>query len=134
MRYELQAAATEDHIVLSLTHAHSFELAEAARYLNSNTVRQVLVQALCAAPMFGFLVLMAILVRGFIYYGHAANDSSPPFLGLGVPDWIGILGFVLGIALLLVSRRFKPAFYRNEKRMVYGDKIESEAVLAESML
>ena len=51
--FELQAAATEDHIVLSLTHAHSFELAEAARYLNSNSVRQVLVQALCAAPMFG---------------------------------------------------------------------------------
>ncbi len=50
--FELQAAATEDHIVLSLTHAHSFELAEAARYLNSNTVRPVLVQALCAAPMF----------------------------------------------------------------------------------
>src|ERR1700736_11651 len=51
--FELQAAATEDHIVLSLTHAHSFELAQAARYLSSNTVRQVLVQALCAAPMFG---------------------------------------------------------------------------------
>ena len=50
--FELQAAATEDHIVLSLTHAHSFELAEAARYLNSTSVRQVLVQALCAAPMF----------------------------------------------------------------------------------
>jgi ATP-dependent Lhr-like helicase len=50
--FELQAAATEDHIVLSLTHAHSFELADAARYLHSNTVRQVLVQALCAAPMF----------------------------------------------------------------------------------
>jgi len=51
--FELQAAATEDHIVLSLTHAHSFELSEAARYLNSNTVRPLLVQALCAAPMFG---------------------------------------------------------------------------------
>jgi ATP-dependent Lhr-like helicase len=50
--FELQAAATEDHIVLSLTHAHSFELAEAARYLNSRSVRQVLIQALCAAPMF----------------------------------------------------------------------------------
>jgi ATP-dependent Lhr-like helicase len=50
--FELQAAATEDHIVLSLTESHSFELADAARYLHSNTVRQVLVQALCAAPMF----------------------------------------------------------------------------------
>ncbi len=50
--FELQAAATEDHIVLSLTHSHSFELEDAARYCHSNTVRQVLVQALCAAPMF----------------------------------------------------------------------------------
>jgi ATP-dependent Lhr-like helicase len=50
--FELQAAATEDHIVLSLTESHSFELAEAARYLHSNTVRHVLIQALCAAPMF----------------------------------------------------------------------------------
>ena len=31
--FELQAAATEDHIVLSLTQAHSFELGEVARYL-----------------------------------------------------------------------------------------------------
>ncbi len=51
--FELQAAATEDHIVLSLTHAHSFELSEAAHYLKSNTVRHILIQALCAAPMFG---------------------------------------------------------------------------------
>jgi len=50
--FELQAAATEDHIVLSLTESHSFELAACARYLHANTVRQVLVQALCAAPMF----------------------------------------------------------------------------------
>ena len=50
--FELQAAATEDHIVLSLTQAHSFELQDVARYLHSNSARQVLVQALCAAPMF----------------------------------------------------------------------------------
>jgi ATP-dependent helicase Lhr and Lhr-like helicase len=50
--FELQAAATEDTIVLSLTTAHSFELAEVARYLHSNTVRPLLTQALCAAPMF----------------------------------------------------------------------------------
>ncbi|HEY4211463.1 MAG TPA: DEAD/DEAH box helicase [Steroidobacteraceae bacterium] len=50
--FELQAAATEDTIVLSLTTAHSFELSEVARYLHSNTMRHLLVQALCAAPMF----------------------------------------------------------------------------------
>ncbi len=50
--FELQAAATEDNIVLSLTTAHSFELAEVARYLNSATIRPLLVQALLDAPMF----------------------------------------------------------------------------------
>jgi ATP-dependent helicase Lhr and Lhr-like helicase len=50
--FELQAAATEDNIVLSLTTAHSFDLAEVARYLNSNTVREILMQALLDAPMF----------------------------------------------------------------------------------
>ncbi len=50
--FELQAAATEDNIVLSLTAAHSFELGEAAHYLRSATVRTVLIQALLDAPMF----------------------------------------------------------------------------------
>ena len=38
--FELQAAATEDDIVLSLSTSHSFALAEVARYLHSNTVRR----------------------------------------------------------------------------------------------
>ena len=50
--FELQAAATEDAIVLSLTSAHSFELAEVARYLHPNTARELLIQALLDAPMF----------------------------------------------------------------------------------
>ena len=50
--FELQAAATEDAIVLSLSTSHSFELADVARYLNSKTVREVLIQAMLDAPMF----------------------------------------------------------------------------------
>ena len=50
--FELQAAATEDAIVISLSTSHSFPLEEVARYLNSETVRQVLIQAMLAAPMF----------------------------------------------------------------------------------
>ncbi|HVT53568.1 MAG TPA: helicase-related protein, partial [Dongiaceae bacterium] len=50
--FELQAAATEDNIILSLTTAHSFDLKEVAHYLHSNSVRQVLIQALLDAPMF----------------------------------------------------------------------------------
>jgi ATP-dependent Lhr-like helicase len=50
--FELQAAATEDNILLSLTTAHSFDLADVARYLNAKTVRHVLIQAMLTAPMF----------------------------------------------------------------------------------
>jgi ATP-dependent helicase Lhr and Lhr-like helicase len=50
--FELQAAATEDNIVLSLTTAHSFELADVAHYLHSTSVRSVLTQAMLDAPMF----------------------------------------------------------------------------------
>ncbi|WP_205971433.1 DEAD/DEAH box helicase [Paraburkholderia sp. Tr-20389] len=51
--FELQAAATEDAIVLSLTGAHSFALDEVWRYLRSATAEHVLVQALLDAPLFG---------------------------------------------------------------------------------
>ncbi len=50
--FELQAAATEDAIVLSLGLTHSFPLDEVARYLHSGSARDVLTQALLAAPMF----------------------------------------------------------------------------------
>jgi ATP-dependent Lhr-like helicase len=50
--FELQAAATEDNIILSLTTAHSFELADVARYLNSASIETLLIQALLDAPMF----------------------------------------------------------------------------------
>jgi ATP-dependent Lhr-like helicase len=39
--FELQAAATEDNIVLSLTTHHSFELSEVASYLHSTGVRSL---------------------------------------------------------------------------------------------
>src|SRR6476659_5227445 len=50
--FELQAAATDDAIVISLGTQHSFPLDEVFRYLNSKTVRDLLVQALLDAPMF----------------------------------------------------------------------------------
>ena len=50
--FELQAAATEDSIVLSLGPTHSFPLETIFNYLNSKTVCDVLTQALLDAPMF----------------------------------------------------------------------------------
>ncbi|WP_049116815.1 DEAD/DEAH box helicase, partial [Burkholderia cepacia] len=51
--FELQAAATDDAIILSLSLAHSFALDEVWRYLRSASAEHVLVQALLDAPMFG---------------------------------------------------------------------------------
>jgi ATP-dependent Lhr-like helicase len=50
--FELQAAATDDSIVISLGTQHSFPVDEVFRYLSSKTVRDLLVQALLDAPMF----------------------------------------------------------------------------------
>ena len=50
--FELQAAATDDAVVISLGTQHSFPLEEVFRYLNSETVRDLLVQALLDSPMF----------------------------------------------------------------------------------
>lgn len=50
--FELQAAANEDSIVISLGSVHSFALDEVYRYLQTATVREVLIQAMLDAPMF----------------------------------------------------------------------------------
>jgi ATP-dependent helicase Lhr and Lhr-like helicase len=50
--FELQAAATEDAVLLSLGPQHSFPLADVFRYLHPATSRDILVQAFLAAPIF----------------------------------------------------------------------------------
>jgi hypothetical protein len=90
-------------------------------------------------PTVGGLILMVILVKAVITYGNAANDSSGAFLGLGVPVWIGILGVGSGILIMLYRKATAPAFFRNEKRVKFGDPIEvvtpeSEFAPADTML
>ena len=51
--FELQAAATEDALLLSLGPQHSFPLETVFRFLHPDTVEDILVQALLDAPMFG---------------------------------------------------------------------------------
>ncbi|MDH4246038.1 MAG: DEAD/DEAH box helicase, partial [Nitrospira sp.] len=50
--FELQAAATDNGLVISLGEKHSFPLESVFGYLHSKTVREVLVQAVLLAPMF----------------------------------------------------------------------------------
>jgi ATP-dependent Lhr-like helicase len=51
--FELQAAATEDALLLSLGPQHSFPLDTVFKFLHPDTVEEILVQALLDAPMFG---------------------------------------------------------------------------------
>jgi len=77
--FELQAAATDDGIVLSLGQPHSFPLEEVFQFLPSHAVETILVQALLAAPMFGVrwrwnaTRFLAVLRRSF-------DRRVPPYL------------------------------------------------------
>ncbi len=50
--FELQAAATEEGLILSLNASHSFPLEEVFRYLHPNTIRETLTQAILQSPIF----------------------------------------------------------------------------------
>jgi ATP-dependent Lhr-like helicase len=51
--FELQAAATDDGVLLSLGEQHSFPLADIFDFLHPDSVESVLVQAVLQSPMFG---------------------------------------------------------------------------------
>src|SRR5207248_4725715 len=61
--------ATEDAIVLSLSTSHSFPLDEVSRYLHSNSVKTLLIQAVLDAPMFAarwrWVAATSLALRGF---------------------------------------------------------------------
>ena len=50
--FELQAAATDNGIVISLGERHSFPLESVFAYVHPKSVREVLIQAILQAPMF----------------------------------------------------------------------------------
>lgn len=50
--FELQAAALEDALILSLSSTHSFELPTVQSYLQPDTVKETLIQALLDTPFF----------------------------------------------------------------------------------
>ncbi len=101
---ELQAAATEDAIVLSLGPSHSFPLEDVFRFLRTENVRDVLIQALLDAPMFQtrwrWNATRALAIVRF----RGGKKVPPPFqrmqaddlLGLCFPDQVACLENVAG--------------------------------------
>lgn len=89
--FELQAAAIEDAIVISLGEVHSFDLAEVWRYLNPNSVRDVLTQAVLDAPMFGirwrWVATCALAIPRF----RNGNKVPPRLIRMNADDLAGLV-------------------------------------------
>jgi ATP-dependent helicase Lhr and Lhr-like helicase len=87
--FELQAAATEDNIVISLTEAHSFALDEVVRYLHSASVRTVLTQALLDSPMFTTRWRWVVGVSLALPRFRGGKKVPPQLARMGAEDLIG---------------------------------------------
>ncbi len=84
--FELQAAANEEAIVLSLGPQHSFPLEEVFDYLHPDTAQELLVQALLPAPMFKtrwrWNVSRALLVERM----RGGKRTPPPLVRMRADD------------------------------------------------
>jgi ATP-dependent Lhr-like helicase len=89
--FELQAAALEDTIVLSLGSTHSFPLEEPASYLKSASVEDVLTQALLDAPMFPthwrWNASIALAIRRF----SNGSRTPPQFQRSNAEDLVAVV-------------------------------------------
>jgi ATP-dependent Lhr-like helicase len=89
--FELQAAVTEDAIILSLGETHSFPLEEVAKYLNSRSVRAVLTQALLTAPLFNvrwrWVANISLAVKRF----RGGRKNPPQFQRIEAEDLVAVV-------------------------------------------
>ncbi len=89
--FELQAAATEDAIVLSLGETHSFALEDVPRYLNSRTVEQVLTQAVLDAPLFTTRWRWNATVSLAVRTSRAGKKVPAPLQRMAAEDLLSVL-------------------------------------------
>ena len=102
--FELQAAATEDAIVLSLSTSHSFPLEDVAHFLHSATAGDVLIQALLDAPLFAvrwrWNATTALALPRFIGGTKVAPQlqrmKSEDLLATVFPDQVACLENIVG--------------------------------------
>src|SRR5262245_3593310 len=84
--FELQAAAGEDHVLLSLSPQHSFPLEEVFDYVRSTVAKDLLVQAVLVTPLFGsrwkWNVTRSLVVERF----QGGKRTPPPLLRMRADD------------------------------------------------
>ncbi|MES1189954.1 MAG: DEAD/DEAH box helicase [Steroidobacter sp.] len=89
--FELQAAATEDAVILSLGETHSFALEEVARYLHSNTVRDILIQAMLDSPLFTTRWRWVSSISLAIQRSRAGKRTPAPLQRMASEDLISVV-------------------------------------------
>jgi len=89
--FELQAAATEDAIVLSLGETHSFALADLPKFLSSRSAAPALIQALLDAPLFAtrwrWVATISLAVRRM----RGGKKTPAPLLRMAADDLISVV-------------------------------------------
>jgi ATP-dependent Lhr-like helicase len=85
---ELQAAATDDGLLLSLGPVHSFELETVFDYLRSASVRNVLRQAVLGAPVFGIRWRWCATRSLAVLRRNAGKAVAPQILRMRTEDML----------------------------------------------
>jgi ATP-dependent Lhr-like helicase len=84
--FELQAAAGEDHVLLSLSPQHSFPLEEVFDYVRASVAKELLVQALLVTPLFAsrwrWNASRSLVVERF----QSGKRVPPPLLRMRADD------------------------------------------------
>lgn len=70
------------------------------------------------APLLGGLILFYVFVEATIFYGHKVNVYSKPILGITLPIWMGIGGLIVGVILMLISRRWFGEYFARKTEVV----------------
>lgn len=89
--FELQAAALEDSIVISLGATHSFPLQDATHFVHSNSIREVVTQAMLAAPMFPTHWRWNATIALAIRRNNAGKKVPPTFQRMDAEDLMAVV-------------------------------------------
>ncbi|STY28638.1 helicase, DEAD/DEAH box family [Legionella wadsworthii] len=77
--FELQAAATDNGLNISLAEQHSFPLSDVFHFLHSNTLKDVLTQAVLQSPLLG-MRFRAVASRSLSLLRFRGGKKTPPHI------------------------------------------------------
>jgi amino acid transporter len=63
------------------------------------------------APVIGGLMFYGVGIYAITYYAHQAHAEGKEYFGLTLPIWLGGIGMIFGLVLMLVSRPFFREFF-----------------------